>query len=65
MRVHRRRPLVLSRWVAVVRKLSRSRLLVHYMNIRVVHGRIGHVREPAILGARGCWRGRCPMLLGA
>lgn len=65
VRVHWRRSLVLSWWVSIVRKLSRSRLLVHSVNIRIVHGRIRHIRKPSILRARGWRRWRCTMLLGA
>lgn len=54
---------MLSRWVSIVCKLCRSRLLVHRMNVGVIHGGIRHVRKPAILGARWWRRWRCTMLL--
>jgi hypothetical protein len=62
--VHGRCPLMRPRWVPKVCELSGSRLLVHRMNILIVHRRIGYVSKVSILGGRG-WRRRRAMLLRA
>ena len=62
--VHGRRSLMMSGGVSIMCELTGSRLLIHGVNVRVIHRRIWHVTKIAILGTGGRRRRRCTVLLG-